>query len=101
MKRGVKPGSVLESFIAKVEFGGECWEWQAVKTKGYGIFRGNQAHRWAYQQWCGQIPEGLVIDHLCKNPGCVNPDHLEAVTQRENLRRSDNFMAALLERGNQ
>lgn len=96
MPRGKKPIPALERFIAKVAFG-EHWVWMAVRTEhGYGVFSGNQAHRWAYEQWVGSIPEGFVIDHLCRIPSCVHPDHLEAVTQRENLRRSNNFMAQRL-----
>ena len=46
------------------------------------------AHRFAYEQAKGAIPDGLEIDHLCRNRRCVNPDHLEAVTHQENQRRS-------------
>lgn len=60
-------------------------------TKGYGKFwdgeRTTSAHRWAYEQKHGPIPDGLQIDHLCRIRWCVNPDHLEAVPLRENLRR--------------
>lgn len=45
-------------------------------------------HRLAYEEAKGKIPEGLVIDHLCMKPNCINPDHLEAVTNAENLRRA-------------
>ena len=45
------------------------------------------AHRYAYTLLRGAIPVGLTLDHLCRNPRCCNPDHLEAVTQRENIRR--------------
>lgn len=45
-------------------------------------------HRVAYETWVGPIPEGLVLDHLCRVPRCCNPYHLEAVTQAENMRRA-------------
>jgi len=69
-----------------------CWVWHGdTGTRGYGIFHSEKkdwrAHRWAYERHIGQIPEGLVIDHLCRNTRCVNPEHLEAVTQRENILR--------------
>ena len=72
---------------------GSCWEWTGAKWKGYGQFgtqitpgkwRNVKAHRFAYEMFVGPIPEGLQLDHLCRNPGCVNPDHLEPVTNREN-----------------
>lgn len=71
----------------------ECWEFPP--GSGYAIFgagrgtpkRNQPAHRWAYENLVGPIPEGLVIDHLCRNKRCVNPDHLEAVTQQENVVR--------------
>lgn len=46
------------------------------------------AHRWSYEFHVGPIPEGLDLDHLCRNRGCVNPDHLEPVTREENIRRA-------------
>jgi hypothetical protein len=48
-----------------------------------------RAHRFAYELLVGPIPEGLVIDHLCRNRRCVNPAHLEPVTAEENWRRGD------------
>ena len=50
-------------------------------------------HRWVWEAFNGPIPDGLVIDHLCRNPACVNPAHLEPVLQRENLLRGDTFQA--------
>lgn len=72
-----------------------CINWTGPVTRqGYGrIGLGGrdgghtQAHRLAYETAKGPIPEGLVIDHLCRNRRCCNPDHLEAVTSRENTRR--------------
>lgn len=67
-----------------------CWQWTgAISDTGYGSFsfggRVGGAHRAAYQMFRGPIPRGLVLDHLCRNRGCVNPSHLEPVTQRENV----------------
>lgn len=89
---------LLERFWSKVEKTDYCWEWKAAKTpKGYGQFNIDKvvlrAHRVAYELVVGPIPDGLTIDHLCRNPSCVNPDHLEPVTNRENTLRGSNFIA--------
>lgn len=83
-----------ERFWAKVQVGGptECWPWTAARnTKGYGQFKASgklvPAHRWAYEQIVGKIPDGLQIDHLCRNRGCVNPGHMEPVTSKINTLR--------------
>lgn len=70
-----------------------CWFWTGALTRGYGSFntggKRKYAHRLAYEELVGPIPDGLQIDHLCRVPNCVNPEHLEPVTQRENLRRGN------------
>ncbi len=80
----------------------DCWRWRgASDPKGYGrvgrMINGKAvtklAHRVVYEAWVGAIPEGLQLDHLCRNHACVNPDHLEPVTQRENLLRGDTITA--------
>ncbi len=87
----------LERFWAKVDKTAEngCWNWTAGKIpQGYGQFNlthktACKAHRFAYIALVGPIPDGLVLDHLCRNRACVNPDHLEPVTQGTNARRGD------------
>jgi hypothetical protein len=68
-----------------------CWEWVATCRNGYGLFRINgelvTAHRLAYEKLIGPFPVGLVADHLCRNCACVNPYHIEPVTQQENILR--------------
>src|SRR5437016_12881449 len=70
-----------------------CWEWTGAKTiDGYGSFRNGKtvrAHRFAYELLVGPIPKGLSIDHLCRNPACGNPVHLEPVPIRENVLREN------------
>jgi hypothetical protein len=76
-----------------------CWLWLgAVTQQGYGrISVGNRrcvmAYRFAFEHAVGPIPNGLDLDHLCRNGYCVNPAHLEPVTHRENMLRGDTFAA--------
>jgi len=68
-----------------------CWYWRgAIGKNGYGRFSRNPihlAHRWAYEAVIGAIPDGLQLDHLCRHRDCVNPAHLEPVTNRQNWER--------------
>jgi len=73
--------------IERVPFSG-CWVWMGtVANNGYGKIGKSVAHRIFYEQEFGPVPEGLQLDHLCRNRLCVNPAHLEPVTQRENIMR--------------
>ena len=90
------PGrSTPEQFWSRVDKSADCWLWNGAKDKlGYGglAFQGRRilAHRLAYELTIGQIPPGLELDHLCRNPSCVNPEHLEAVAHQVNTQRGNN-----------
>lgn len=84
--------TLRDVFEAHVIRGEDCWGWTGQPGgSGYHSLRfgGKRlyAHRVSHELFKGPIPEGFDIDHLCRNPECVNPDHLEAVTHRENCRR--------------
>lgn len=100
MKTGPKPIPVEDRIWQKVvKRPGGCWDWCAsLNEVGYGkVWAGKHsaagnsvasyAHRVVYELLVGPIPEGLDLDHLCRNRRCVNPEHLEPVTRRENLNR--------------
>lgn len=79
-------------FFDKVKPVGDCWVWVAAQNdRGYGEFsvRGRRvkAHRWSYEYLRAPIPDGLTLDHLCRNRACVNPWHLEPVDHRTNVIR--------------
>lgn len=95
MKRGTMAAREMptasERFWAKVKRGEGCWNWTAAKYgNGYGHFglsaeRGVIAHRYAWEELVGPIPEGALLDHTCHNRACVNPTHLRHATQKQNL----------------
>ncbi len=99
--------NTLERFMAKVDKTDDCWLWTGPLDRyGYGKFSLNGrtliAHRWGYAELAGPIPEGLTLDHVChsrvadecaslpdvcEHRRCVNPEHLEPVTNVENIKR--------------
>lgn len=97
------PKSCLQHFEPLVRFwrmvklaDNGCWLWQGYKENhGYGIFYPGpndgrhtvKAHRWSYAIFIGLIPDNMEIDHLCSNPSCVNPNHLEVVSHKTNVKR--------------
>ena len=88
----ITDSTFIARFWSKVDRSGDCWIWGAyVNNTGYGIVkvdgRCEKAHRIAYQISVGPIPDGLTIDHLCRNKTCVNPAHMEPVTIRVNVLR--------------
>lgn len=85
-------GPVPDRIESRLDRTGGCWLWTGKCDRGgYGRIwtagRHRRVHRVAYEAWVGPIPEGLEIDHLCRVRNCVNPAHLEPVTQAENVRR--------------
>lgn len=92
-KDGRRIPSPMTRFLELTSFDSDgCWVWDGnVFATGYGQFSSNRktylAHRWIMLFIHGSIPEGLVVDHLCRNRRCVNPSHLEIVTQSVNVRR--------------
>lgn len=103
----VLSGYLLEHFRTKYRTDGPvhpvlntpCWPWTAgLGRGGYGVFwvppHQRCAHRLSYELEVGPIPDGLVIDHLCRNRSCINPGHLEPVTHRINLLRGETIQAA-------
>lgn len=81
---------VIATYDIDPTFG--CWLWTGKLDKdGYGqVWRGQRpsyAHRVVYEAERGPVPDGMVLDHVCRRRRCVNPEHLEPMTQDENLRR--------------
>ena len=92
MKTRKKIKTEMARFSEKLAWlvGSDCWRWLGARNSGYGIFYSNgvlvRAHRWSYERAIGPIPEGLVLDHLCRVRECVNPWHLDPKTIAENIR---------------
>lgn len=90
MHRGLPPEERFWKFVEV----GDCWTWTGAAANGYGRFTPSKgspqygAHRWAWEHLVGAMPEGMQLDHLCRNTLCVNPDHLEVVTASVNVARS-------------
>lgn len=93
-----------ERFVSKINFAADngCWEWTgATNASGYGIcgklidgqHRNLYAHRLGMHIAKRPVPEGMTVDHLCRNTSCVNPEHLDIVTAAENIFRSDSIPA--------
>jgi HNH endonuclease len=90
-------GDEVTRFWSQVDRGAGCWLWMGHRNRdGYGQFkvtdrpgdyRTVRAHRWAWESANGPVPEGLTLDHLCGQPACVRPGHLEPCTNAENVRR--------------
>lgn len=99
MNQYTEPRPAADRFWAKVDSSTgplDCWRWLGThSTQGYarfvlkdgGRWRGMQATRFVYELTRGKIPDGLFLDHLCRNRWCVNPAHLDPVTNRENALR--------------
>ena len=91
---GRRPADPLDRFCRLVEAAPTgCWLWTGCLRRGYGKMALKtgvwvSAYRWAYEHFIGPIPAGLHLDHLCRVPRCVNPNHLEPVTHAENHRRA-------------
>lgn len=104
--------TIIERFLEKISVsnvnfykGTCCWEWTGSKNRGgYGQIqlegKKERVHRLSYILFIGKIPEKLELDHLCRNIVCCNPDHLEAVTHKENMRRGLTGVATGLQNSN-
>ena len=94
----------------RIQFEAGCWNWlrEIIQPSGYGrVWHGKTnknrelAHRWSYRIWKGPLDKHLQIDHLCRNRKCINPSHLEQVTQAENIRRGERSLKTHCPKGHQ
>lgn len=97
---------VIDRVMRRIVMGPDgCWIWTGATIRGYGeVMTGSRAegtkrplltHRVTYEHFSGPIPDGLELDHLCRQPLCCNPAHLEPVTHRENMLRGVGTIAAV------
>jgi hypothetical protein len=88
---GLAPLERFLKYVEKPTNQDDCWIWKGTIDKGYGMFSvegvGMTAHAASYRLHVGDKPEGMDVDHCCKNKVCVNPAHLDVVTRKENIRR--------------
>ena len=95
---------LADQLLARCEQIGDCWQWTgALSSAGYGIAnrrdiragqRSKLVHRLVWEELRGEIPQGLELDHLCRNRACCNPDHLDPVTHAVNVARSHRWVTA-------
>ena len=96
-----KPQDPIKKFYSRIKkTSDDCWEWQGgLYSNGYARCRFNGkehlVHRWAYETFIAMIPDGLHCHHVCYNRACVNPQHLELRTNRDNIFDKDSASTAL------
>lgn len=87
----------INNLWSKIDRTDSCWNWKACTQKGYGLIsvdgKSKRAHRVVYELLVGKIPDGMCLDHLCRNRSCVNPSHLEVVSFIENVMRGESAHA--------
>lgn len=85
------PDGASDKVLSNIEKTDTCWIWKGATSKGYGTvkYKGKQftTHRIVFETLVQKVPKGFVLDHLCSNRNCVNPDHMAIVTNRENVQR--------------
>lgn len=97
-----KPASFAGHRIEDRGFLTPCWIWTGTLRSGYGVAliggKRTRMHRWYFERARGKIPAGLEPDHLCHQKDCVNPDHMEAVSHAQNVRRSKKHTILTMEK---